>query len=361
MNSLIELTNVSKTYGSVVGVDHVEMTVDGGEFLTLLGPSGCGKSTLLRMVGGFETPTTGSIWIEGKDVTDTPAQKRNVNMMFQDYALFPHMTIHKNIAYGLNRKGIKGEAAIKKTRDALELVGLQDTFDRFPGQLSGGQRQRIALARAIVREPKVLLLDEPLSALDANLREQMQIELKQMHQKLGITFIMVTHDQTEALVMSDRVVVMEKGRVAQDGSPEDLYERPATRYVANFIGTTNFLSANPVGGTDGLATVEAAGQRLSVRVREQDANRSLEEIGIRPEKSRIIGPLDRSEKNTLPGQIEDVIYHGSTLRSMVRLQEGSTFMVDEILQQRMTQSSHPRRGDAVQVEFSADNILLFEK
>ena len=361
MSSLVELTNLSKTYGSVVGVDHVEMAVDGGEFLTLLGPSGCGKSTLLRMIGGFETPTTGRIRIEGRDVTDMPAQKRNVNMMFQDYALFPHMTVHKNIAYGLNRKGIKGDAATKKTRDALELVGLQDTFDRFPGQLSGGQRQRIALARAIVREPKVILLDEPLSALDANLREQMQIELKQMHQKLGITFIMVTHDQTEALVMSDRVVVMERGRVAQDGSPEDLYERPATRYVADFIGTTNFLSADPLDRAGGLATVEAAGRRISVRVRDRDSDRSLEEIGIRPEKSRIIGSDERSEKNVIPGRIEDVIYHGSTLRSMVRLQDNSIFMVDEILPQRMTQSSHPRRGDAVQVEFSADNVLLFDE
>ena len=361
MSPLIELTNISKTYGNVVGVDHVEMAVDGGAFLTLLGPSGCGKSTLLRMIGGFETPTTGSIRLEGRDVTDLPAQKRDVNMMFQDYALFPHMTVHGNIAYGLNRKGIKGDAATRKTRDALELVGLPDTFDRFPGQLSGGQRQRIALARAIVREPKVILLDEPLSALDANLREQMQIELKQMHQKLGITFVMVTHDQTEALVMSDRVVVMERGRVAQDGSPEDLYERPATRYVANFIGTTNFLAADLIDRVDGRATVRAAGQRVTVRVRDRDAAGPLDAIGIRPEKSRIVGPADTSEHNSLPGRIEDVIYHGSTLRSMVRLQDGSIFMVDEILAQRMTQSSHPRRGDAVRVEFSADNVLLFDK
>lgn len=360
MSAIIELRNISKHYGDVVGVEQVDLTINDGEFLTLLGPSGCGKSTLLRMIGGFETPTTGSIILAGKDVTDVSPQKRDVNMMFQDYALFPHMNVGANIAYGLKMKGIKGDAATRKVKEALDLVGLADKFDQQPYQLSGGQKQRIALARAVVREPKVLLLDEPLSALDANLREQMQVELKHMQNKLGITFVMVTHDQTEALVMSDRVVVMESGTIAQDGTPEDLYERPITPYVANFLGTTNFLSAELVGNKEDQTFVKVGDADVTIANAMQVAVNQPLRIGIRPEKARILGAASGSGANVLTGKVEENIYSGLSLRTVVRLPTGEAVLIDEMLPEGMTHSSHATEGDNVQIAFEPHNVFLFE-
>lgn len=359
MAAIIELDSISKHYGPVVGVNHVDLAVEDGEFLTLLGPSGCGKSTLLRMIGGFEVPTAGTIRIAGADVTAAPPQQRDVNMMFQDYALFPHMTVGKNITYGLERKGIKGTAARDKAEAALELVGLSGMFERHPQQLSGGQRQRVALARAVVREPKVILLDEPLSALDAKLREQMQVELKHMHEKLGITFLMVTHDQTEALVMSDRVVVMEAGEIAQDGTPEDLYERPATPYVANFIGTTNFLSARVVARGAGLVTLEAGNQKLKATDVMPLGGQAIGQIGLRPEKMQILKDTECRPANVLPGTVVETIYQGLALRTVVRLSSGEEVLVDEMLRQGMLHSDHPRAGDPVALGVEPHNILLF--
>jgi len=359
MAAIIELDELSKHFGPVIGVDGVNLAVEDGEFLTLLGPSGCGKSTLLRMIGGFEQPTAGAIRIAGTDVTDVPPQQRDVNMMFQDYALFPHMPVGKNITYGLERKGIRGAAARDRAQSALDLVGLTGLFDRYPHQLSGGQRQRVALARAVVREPKVILLDEPLSALDANLREQMQVELKHMHDKLGITFIMVTHDQTEALVMSDRVVVMQNGRIAQDGSPEDLYERPSTPYVANFIGTTNFLPVDAVMQNENGIQLQSGGNALVAAGTPPAAAHSIRQLGIRPEKARFLNGDAEHLDNVVNGTVVETIYLGLALRTVVRLQSGHEFLVDELLPKGMLHSTHARPGDDVQIGIEADNILLF--
>jgi putative spermidine/putrescine transport system ATP-binding protein/spermidine/putrescine transport system ATP-binding protein len=361
MPTVIELRDISKHYGNIIGVDSVNLSIEDGEFLTLLGPSGCGKSTLLRMIGGFEVPTTGQVLLDGLDVNELPPQKRDINMMCQDYALFPHMSVRDNISYGLKMKGIKGAAVGKEVAEALDLVGLADKIDQMPHQLSGGQKQRIALARAVVREPKVLLLDEPLSALDANLREQMQIELKHMQSQLGITFVMVTHDQTEALVMSDRVVVMQDGNVAQDGTPIDLYERPASRYVANFIGTTNFLTASFMARTqDNNTQVRVGDAALTVATATDVSENTPLTIGIRPEKIRILTNGEVPETNVLTGKITENIYSGLGLRTAVKLNTNETIFVDELLPRGMANSSHASVGDEVSLTFEPDNVLLFE-
>lgn len=359
MASIIEMRDISKHYGRVVGVDHVSMSVEDGEFVTLLGPSGCGKSTLLRMIGGFEEPTSGQILLAGEDVTFTPPHKRAVNMVFQDYALFPHMSVGENIAYGLRMMGVPKAETRTKAMEALTLVGLPDKIDQRPNQLSGGQRQRIALARAVVRQPKVLLLDEPLSALDANLREQMQVELKHMHEKVGITFIMVTHDQTEALVMSDRVVVMEAGRVAQDGTPDALYDHPRTPYVANFIGTTNFLSATVLEGGQEQIVVEAGGTQLVVACEERIESGATFDIGFRPEKIRFANGSARPDENRLSGRIEEVIYYGLGIRTSVRLTDGALIMVDNLLPDSIARTSLPQIGSQAELSLAAHNVQLF--
>ncbi len=247
----VTLSGISKRYGDVVAIDHVDLEVAPGEFFTMLGPSGSGKTTTLRMIAGFDVPDTGRVQIAGQDVTDLPAYDREVNTVFQDYALFPHMTVAENVEYGLRVAGVaKGERG-SRAADALEMVRLGDYGTRKPAELSGGQRQRVALARAIVNQPRVLLLDEPLGALDLKLREQMQVELKSIQSDVGITFIYVTHDQEEALTMSDRVAVFNEGRIEQVGPPAEIYERPGNPFVAGFVGTSNLLERN--------------GQRFTVR------------------------------------------------------------------------------------------------
>ncbi|PWK71553.1 ABC transporter ATP-binding protein [Aminobacter sp. AP02] len=250
MQPVFQFDNVTKSYGKHVAVENLNLSIEAGKFVTLLGPSGCGKSTSLRMLGGFETPNSGRILLGGKDVTRVPPNKRNVNIVFQDYALFPHMTIAKNIAFGLELKGFDNQHIHRRVNELLELVQLQDYAKRLPSELSGGQRQRVALMRALAPDPEVLLLDEPLSALDAKLRQQMQIELKSIQEKTGKTFMFVTHDQEEALTMSDTIVVMNKGRIEQMGDPNTLYGRPGSVFVANFIGETNLLRSTVV-GTEG--------------------------------------------------------------------------------------------------------------
>ena len=232
----VRLVDVVKKFGDQVAVDHINLEVRDGEFFSLLGPSGCGKTTTLRMIGGFEQPTTGLIELQGQDVTWLPPFKRNVNTVFQNYALFPHLTIFENVAFGLRRKGVKGAEIKSRVTEMLKLVELPGYEARKPTQISGGQAQRVALARALINRPAVLLLDEPLGALDLKLRKQMQVELKRIQQEVGITFIYVTHDQEEAMTMSDRIAVMNKGRYEQLGDPESLYERPTTRFVAGFLG-----------------------------------------------------------------------------------------------------------------------------
>ncbi|MHA3770397.1 ABC transporter ATP-binding protein [Verrucomicrobiota bacterium sgz303538] len=285
---MIELRNVSKRFGNVTAVEEVNLSVEAGEFLTLLGPSGCGKTTLLRMISGFETPTSGQVFIDQQDVTHLPPYRRNVNQVFQSYALFPHLTVAENIAFGMKMQGKPKREIAEKVNAIAELMSLRGLESRRPHQLSGGQRQRIALARALVCEPKVLLLDEPLSALDSKLRHRMQLELKHLQRKIGITFVFVTHDQEEALTMSDRIAVVSNGRVEQIGSPSEVYHSPRSAFVADFIGQTNLLPARVVRSEDARVYVRLASE-IDVWM-ENNAN-LLEgaeiSVSIRPEKIHI--------------------------------------------------------------------------
>ena len=312
----VRLEGVRKTFGEVIAVDGVDLEVREGEFFSLLGPSGCGKTTCLRMIAGFEEPTAGRIVLHGRDVAGLPAYERDVNTVFQDYALFPHMSVRENVEYGLLVKGISRADRQRRVTDALRMMRL-DRFDRRkPGELSGGQRQRVALARAIVNQPRVLLLDEPLGALDLKLRQAMQIELKSIQERLSMTFIYVTHDQEEALTMSDRLAVMNQGKVEQVGSPAEVYERPATRFVAGFVGASNVLS--------GDAALAITGQRHPTTVR--------------PEKIRLGRSDERpqSDEVSAPGVVRDVVYVGAFTRYVVDLDAGGELVV---LEQNLTMSS----------------------
>jgi spermidine/putrescine transport system ATP-binding protein len=326
----IRLTDLTKHFRDVRAVDRVSMDIRPGEFFSMLGPSGCGKTTTLRMIGGFELPTAGRIELRGRDVTTDPPDKRPVNMVFQNYALFPHLDVHENVAFGLRRKGVEKADTKRRVGEALELVHLAGYDKRKPNQLSGGQQQRVALARALVNRPNVLLLDEPLGALDLKLRKALQVELKRVQVEVGITFVYVTHDQEEALTMSDRIAVMRGGKVEQLGSPEELYERPRTRFVADFIGTSNLLSGVVESIDTGCAIVRlssgetcrtAAGTAVS-------AGRQVE-LSVRPEA---IVLLDRtSAEAPIPGgsiscTVEQVAYLGGNVQYIVRSAGGLTII-----------------------------------
>src|SRR2546423_6753897 len=285
----VGLYGVTKRFGTVVAVDDVTIEVASGEFFSLLGPSGCGKTTSLRMIAGFEEPEDGRVVLTGRDIVGVPPYKRNVNTVFQSYALFPHLTVFDNVAFGLRRKKVAKHDARDRVQRYLRLVQLEGYDDRRPQQLSGGQQQRVALARALVNEPAVLLLDEPLGALDLKLRKQMQLELMRIQREVGVTFIYVTHDQEEALVMSDRLAVMSAGHVEQVGAPEDIYERPATRFVAGFIGTSNIVEAAVVGTRgDLLQLASSPGDRLLVPVPDERTVHVGQMVAftVRPEKLR---------------------------------------------------------------------------
>lgn len=316
-NTIVALSGVTKNYGIFTALHATDLAVGEGEFVTLLGPSGCGKTTTLRLIGGFEHASSGRVEIAGKDVTEAPPYLRPVNTVFQDYALFPHMSVAENIGYGLSVKSNNVPAGERRKRvgEALAMVGLEGMASRRPGELSGGQRQRVAMARAIVRRPRVLLLDEPLSALDVKLREGMQVELKRLHRELGITFLMVTHDQTEALGLSDRIVVMNQGRIAQIGTPAELYDNPATPYVADFIGATNLFDAT-VEGREGDFTVFRLANGSLIRSRRPFAGAALSAggrvaVGIRPERFQTAA-FDGA--NRLDCTILESLFHGDRLR-----------------------------------------------
>jgi spermidine/putrescine transport system ATP-binding protein len=301
---------VTKRYGKSLAVDHLDLDLAEGEFVTLLGPSGCGKSTTLRMLGGFETPSQGRILLDGQDVTKLPPNRRDVNMVFQDYALFPHMTVAGNIAFGLELQDRTRAEIEARVADLLDLVQLGGFRDRAPDQLSGGQRQRVALARALARDPKLLLLDEPLGALDAKLRGQVQIELKALQQRTGKTFLFVTHDQEEALTMSDRIVVMNGGRIEQDGTPEELYHQPRSRFVADFIGETNLLACT-VRGKDG-AEVILDWNGTTLRAAGPVDGRTSVEAALRPE-SIALSPARPEHANVLEARILRRVFKGSRI------------------------------------------------
>ncbi|WP_413875611.1 ABC transporter ATP-binding protein [Albidovulum sp.] len=311
MHSVIQLQNISQKYGNYLAVDDVSVDLMEGEFFALLGPSGCGKTSLLRIVAGFNIPTSGQMLMGGQDLIRVPARKRPINMMFQSYALFPHMTVEQNVRYGLEVGGVDKSTLQRRVGEILETTHLADMARRLPSQLSGGQRQRVALARALVMQPKVLLLDEPLGALDKKLREAMQLELKRLQSELGITFVVVTHDQEEALVMADRIALMKGGKIEQLGSASDLYERPASRFVADFVGRTNFFSGRATGRR---VAIEGLGDFVGDVEAQGDVTYS-----IRPERLRLGMSRHDACENTIAGVVEEVTYHGQSGAVLIRL------------------------------------------
>ncbi|MFT4415261.1 ABC transporter ATP-binding protein [Fredinandcohnia humi] len=327
--NMVELKNITKQFGDTKVVQNVSLDVREGEFLTLLGPSGCGKTTTLRMIAGFEQPTEGNILLDGKRVDGTPANKRNVNTVFQSYALFPHMNIYDNVAFGLKMRRVDKNVIKEKVTKMLELVRLQGYENRTPAQLSGGQKQRIAIARALINNPKVILLDEPLGALDLKLRKQMQVELKHLQQQLKITFIYVTHDQEEALTMSDRIAVMNNGFVEQIGNPVEIYEKPQTKFVADFIGETNLFEGNITTLKDQFALLNLGGREIQVKNEGLQIGEKVY-VTIRPERINIVAnEINEPSIVTLKGRIKEMIYVGSVSKMVVLLDNGKEVVVNE--------------------------------
>lgn len=323
----IELRGVTKRFDRVVAVDSVSLVVEEGEFFSLLGPSGCGKTTTLRMIAGFTPPTSGRIFIGDQDVTGLPPHRRDTGMVFQHYALFPHKTIFDNVAFGLRMRGQPEPVVREKVERVLEMVALPGLGHRMPSQLSGGQQQRVALARAIVIEPRVLLFDEPLGALDKKLRTQMQFELRALQRRLGITAIHVTHDQEEALTLSDRIAVMHRGRIAQVGTPREIYEQPHDVFVADFIGGANFLPGRVVGSEGDRAVVEAAGARLRVPSARPLGQAEGVVVAIRPEKIHLVTGDGGADGNRLTGTIAAVTYVGEAIIFHLDLPENRRLLV----------------------------------
>ena len=357
--TLISLENVTKRFGEVAALDGVTAEIGEGEFFSLLGPSGCGKTTLLRCIAGFEEPGSGTIRIDGKDMTGVPANHRPTNMVFQSYAIFPHLDVAGNVGYGLRRLGIRGDEAKARIREALRMVDLAGYESRASSALSGGQRQRVALARALVMRPRVLLLDEPLSALDKKLREQMQIELRRLQRAVGITFVLVTHDQEEALIMSDRCAVMFNGRIAQLDTPEGLYRRPVGRQVASFIGVMNFFQARVSGEVNGTIRLDIAGLGPVEIPREQapgGVDGSAASVGIRPEMLTILlSEHDRAE-HEVTGEVADTEYYGDMTYYMIRLPGAEK---PAMVSMRNTAGRRIlRQGESARVGWGRESVLL---
>ena len=358
MSISVKFENVTKKFGDFTAVRSMELEIGDGEFFSLLGPSGCGKTTTLRMVAGFEQPTEGKIFIMDQQVAGVPAYRRPVNTVFQNYALFPHMTVAQNVAFGLQMSKVDKSEIARRVDNALELVQMGSYHERRPTQMSGGQKQRIALARALVNRPRVLLLDEPLGALDLKLRKEMQLELKQIQSEVGITFIYVTHDQEEAITMSDRIAVMHNGLVMQTGSSRDIYEQPANRFVADFIGETNFIDGKVV-ASGKHTTLSANGVSFSGRSSETIANGTAATVAIRPEKIWLYEMGNSAENNrvAIDGTISGVVYIGTDHRYQVELVTGGKIFVRvQNLGHEQTQTFE--MGDAVSVQFSAENARV---
>ena len=357
----VRLVDVTKRFGDFVAVDAINLEVRDGEFFSLLGPSGCGKTTTLRMIGGFEEPTTGLIELSGQDVTWLPPYRRNVNTVFQNYALFPHLTIAENIAFGLRRRAVKQDEVKKRVAEALDLVQLGGYENRKPGQISGGQAQRVALARALINRPAVLLLDEPLGALDLKLRKQMQVELKRIQQEVGITFIYVTHDQEEAMTMSDRIAVMNRGHYEQLGEPAVLYERPKTRFVAGFLGISNLIPAKLEGTADGYAVLRLPDGSPARAPRTLVDNQSgAVALGVRPEKIRLKAPAEEpaGQFNRLHGVVRDASYIGVSTQYIVELPDGRRISVFEQNVERATKAELWAPGEEVALVWHPDHSFV---
>ena len=320
----VEFRNISKVYpgSKTAAVDDVSLMIDAGRLVTLLGPSGCGKTTTLRMIAGLEFPTAGRILIDGKDVTTVPATERDVSMVFQSYALFPHMTVRENVEYGLKFSGFPKKEIAERAMAGLSLVGLQDYGARLPSQLSGGQQQRVAVARALVLEPQVLLFDEPLSNLDAKLRRQVREDIRDIQTRLGLTVVYVTHDQEEALAVSDRIIVMNNAVIAQDGTPRELYDAPASAFVADFIGEANLLDCEVLSVKGGTASVALGPVKLSLPSRGLSKGKAL--LAIRPNRIEI---ARKGTRNALPATLDKVVYVGKYLECMAHTEAGPVFAV----------------------------------
>jgi putative spermidine/putrescine transport system ATP-binding protein len=350
----LELTDIEKRFGDVAAVAGFNLKAERGEFVSFLGPSGCGKTTTLRMIAGFEQPTTGTIVLDGDDITYRPPNKRNVGMVFQSYALFPNMTVADNIGFGLKVRKRPADQVRKRVTELLELINLPDKGNRYPYQLSGGQQQRIALARALAFEPQVLLLDEPLSALDAKIRVALRVEIRSIQRKLGITTVYVTHDQEEALSLSDRVVVMSEGHMEQVGTPFEIYNFPATPFVASFVGTLNLLPATVVDATRGDLTV--SGQPIRIARRFEGLAGREASIALRPEMVKLGEGAGGSNK--LSGKVVDIAFLGSIVRMRVALGEsGPVVSLDEFNEPTLTL---PAIGDTVTISFPADGPLVID-
>jgi spermidine/putrescine transport system ATP-binding protein len=329
----VQLEGLEKRFNQVVAVDGIDLDIPSGEFFSLLGPSGCGKTTTLRIIGGFERPDEGRILLDGRDMAQTPPHKRPVNTVFQNYALFPHLSVAENVAFGLRLQKVGRDEAHRRVAETLKLVRLEGYEERRPTQLSGGQQQRVALARALVLNPSVLLLDEPLGSLDAKLRKALQIELKSIQEEVGITFIYVTHDQEEALTMSDRIAVMSNGKVVQVGPPKEVYEAPATAYVADFLGVSNLMDARAEGAeADGRCRVRLGEFSLVAGAGQTDTTGDVKVV-IRPERIQVEDGRTDGE-NRVPGMVERTVYLGPTMQVIVQLPEG-----------RVVQAMIPNRGE----------------
>lgn len=350
----VDIQDVVKTYGAVTALEKLSLQIRDNEFFTLLGPSGCGKTTLLRIIAGFETPTAGLVFLFGQEIENLPPNKRPVNTVFQQYALFPHMTVAQNVAFALHRLKRPKDETARRVEEILELVQLSALADRRPSQLSGGQQQRVALARALAPAPKVLLLDEPLSALDLKLRQAMRVELKRIQETTGITFIFVTHDQDEALTMSDRIAVMSAGKVQQIGTAREIYEQPRNRFVADFIGETNLLDVTVEAVEGGLARCRMAGGPVLQAVPQEGIALGAQiHVSIRPEALSLSTP---SEDSVFKGVVDRLIYLGNDTQHLIRLESG----VQVIAQSQNTQERRDRfaPGDRVGLRVNADAIRL---
>jgi putative spermidine/putrescine transport system ATP-binding protein/spermidine/putrescine transport system ATP-binding protein len=354
----VEVTAVSKRYGAATVLDRITASFEAGRFTSLLGPSGSGKTTLLRIVAGFVIPDEGELRIGAAEVTRVPVWKRRIGMVFQSYALFPHMTVLENVMFGLNRRGVRGPSAAREAREALEMVRLTGFEARGPKQLSGGQQQRVALARAIVTKPEVLLLDEPLSALDRRLRQEMQVELKRIQRESGLTTIFVTHDQEEALTLSDRIAILDRGRIVQDGVPGEIYERPRTRFAASFLGDANFLEGTVTAANGVAGGVEVAGALVRVAGRLPAAGSKVT-LAVRPEKMTILAPNTASSfENALPATLREVIYAGAVSTYLLTGADGRELKV--FAQNRAQDGAGFQPGASVVLAWSAAHTIPME-
>jgi putrescine transport system ATP-binding protein len=334
----ISFENVTKKFGDFTAVNDLSLIIYEREFFALLGASGCGKSTLLRMLAGFDNPSVGRILLDGQDLKGIPPYRRPVNMMFQSYALFPHMTVENNIAFGLKQEGMPKPDIDKRVREMLQLVKLEPFAKRKPHQLSGGQRQRVALARSVAKRPKVLLLDEPLGALDKKLREETQFELMDLQQQLGLTFVVVTHDQEEAMTMADRIAIMDKGRIMQVATPPEVYEAPASRFIADFVGTVNLFEGKVTARDNGVATIDSAGLALRADNAGSAASGSTVWFAVRPEKIKVTSKRpEGSALNAAEGEIWDIAYLGDMTLYHVRLDDGRIIRTSLVNAERASQ------------------------